>query len=177
MIVCDYEGSSGFLWVGDPHLTSYKPGRRVEDEHLISSITVDKFDQCVELANSMNLIVIILGDLFDKAKDSKAQLMTLLFRTLRKAKHPVFCLPGNHDLLATDVTDDTALASVEATGLIRLMHGSNAINATFIIDGQRIALGVTLHDDTILSSIVGLPGAANADRDCRSGHAPDSSSA
>lgn len=154
----DYSAADGFLFVGDPHLTSYKPGRRVEDEHLIIDITADKFDQAIDAANERNLVVVVLGDLFDKAKDSKAKLMTLLFRALRKAKHPVLCLPGNHDLLATDVTEDTALAVAEASGLIHLMHNSNAVSATFLFGGKRVALGSTLHDDKILASVVGLPG-------------------
>ena len=163
LLFTNYSGADGFLFVGDPHLTSYKPGRRVEDEHLIMDITADKFDQAIEVANAHNLVVVVLGDLFDKAKDSKAKLMTLLFRALRKAKHPVLCMPGNHDLLATDVTEDTALAVAEASGLLHLMHGSNAINATFEFKGQRVALGATFHDDTSLSSVVGLPGSEGAD--------------
>ncbi len=163
LLFTNYSGADGFLFVGDPHLTSYKPGRRVEDEHLIMDITADKFDQAIEVANAHNLVVVVLGDLFDKAKDSKAKLMTLLFRALRKAKHPVLCMPGNHDLLATDVTEDTALAVAEASGLLHLMRGSNAINATFEFKGQRVALGATFHEDTILSSVVGLPGSEGAD--------------
>lgn len=163
LLFTNYAGADGFLFVGDPHLTSYKPGRRTEAEHLIIDITADKFDQAVDIANAHNLVIVILGDLFDKAKDSKAKLMTLLFRSLRKAKHPVLCLPGNHDLLATDVTEDTALAVAEATGLLHLMHRSNAINATFEFKGQRVALGGTLHDDAILTSVVGLPGTESAD--------------
>ena len=149
LLFTNYSGADGFLFVGDPHLTSYKPGRRVEDEHLIMDITADKFDQAIEVANAHNLVVVVLGDLFDKAKDSKAKLMTLLFRALRKAKHPVLCMPGNHDLLATDVTEDTALAVAEASGLLHLMRGSNAINATFEFKGQRVALGATFHEDTL----------------------------
>lgn len=163
MIVQDYDKADGFLWIGDPHLTSYKPGRRVEDEHLIISVTVDKFEQGIDIANERNLVVVILGDLFDRSKDSKALLMTLLFKALRKAKHPVLCLPGNHDLLATDVTEDTALAAVEASGLLHLMHDSNAVNATFIFQGKRVALGATFHDDTIPKSVLGLPGTQDAD--------------
>lgn len=163
LLCSDYSGADGFLFVGDPHLTSYKPGRRTESEHLIMDITADKFDQAVDIANDRNLVIVILGDLFDKAKDSKAKLMTLLFRSLRKARHPVLCLPGNHDLLATDVTEDTALAVAEATGLIRLMHHSNAVNATFDFKGKRVALGATLHDDVILKSVVGLANTQGAD--------------
>ena len=163
LLCTNYSNADGFLFVGDPHLTSYKPGRRTESEHLIMDITVDKFEQAVDIANERNLVIVILGDLFDKAKDSKAKLMTLLFRALRKARHPVLCMPGNHDLLATDVTEDTAIAVVEATGLIRLMHRSNAVNATFEFKGKRVALGATLHDDAILNSVVGLDNTEGAD--------------
>lgn len=160
MIIKDYADADGFLFVGDPHLSSTKPGRRVEPEHTIIGIITDKLDQAMDIANERNLVMVILGDLFDKAKDSKALLMTKLFRILRKAKHPVLCMPGNHDLLATDVTDDTALAAVEATGLLQLMQDSNAVNATFIFKGVTVALGATFHDDTILKSVVGLDNVA-----------------
>lgn len=163
MIIEDYAQADGLLFIGDPHITSQKPGRRVENEYAIIDVTVDKLDQGIEKANQLNLVPVILGDLFDKSKDSKALLMTLLFKALRKTRHPVLCLPGNHDLLATDVTDDTALAAVEAAGALRLLHHSNTVGATFLFQGKRVALGSTLHGDTIPSTVVGMAGTQDAD--------------
>ena len=159
----DYTKADGFLFIGDPHISSRKPGRRVENEFTIIDVTVDKLDQAIDIANANNWVPLILGDLFDKSKDSKARLMTLLFKTLRKARHPVFCLPGNHDMLATDVTDDTALAAVEAAGVIHLLHTSNAIGATFRFGQARVALGSTLHGDPILTNATGLSGTEGVD--------------
>jgi len=152
MIIENYR-VDGMLFIGDPHISSYKPGRRLESEATIIDVTVDKLEQSIVKANELNCVPIILGDLFDKSKDSKARLMTLLFKALRRSKHPVLCLPGNHDLLANDVTDDTALAAVEASGLIHLMHHSNTLCASFIIGDTFVLLGSTLHGDEIINDI------------------------
>lgn len=144
-----YDKASGLLFVGDPHLSSVKPGRRVEGDREYLLLTVDKLDQCVEYANTNNLAVVILGDLFDKSKDSHPLLINMLFKTLRKAIHPVYCMPGNHDLLATDITDDTALAAVEATGLLVVLHANGAINARFQFGDRKVALGAVWHGSDI----------------------------
>ena len=163
MNIFEYE-VDGVLFVGDPHLSPDKPGRRLEPEHEIVHVMMGKLEEAFRIANSKNLLVVILGDLFDKARNSSDLLNTLLFTCLRNARHLPLCLAGNHDLLATEVTSDTSLAAVEATGLIRVIKTSNRIVARIKMGDKMVALGGTLHDDEILSSVVGLEGTQGADQ-------------
>lgn len=154
MLYENYEGASGFLFIGDPHCTSRHPGRRLESDQETILVTTDKLDQAIDKANELNAVPVILGDLLDKAKDSKAWLMTRMLRSLKKAKHTVLCIPGNHDLLATDVTDDTALAAIAESGLLKLFPHASGPVATFIFDGVRVGLGGTVHDAEIPESVL-----------------------
>jgi UDP-2,3-diacylglucosamine pyrophosphatase LpxH len=148
-----YKDADGFMFIGDPHLCSVKPGRRIESDDETIVVTLDKLDQCIVLANEHNCVAVILGDLFNKAKEHNNALKTGLHRILRKAKHPVWCMPGNHDLLATDVTDDTAFASVESTGLLVPLTPSNSIVSYFMFKDIPVALGCTFNNDTIPTAV------------------------
>lgn len=149
MLFDKYKGADGFVFIGDPHLTSKKPNRRLESEYEIIEVTVDKLDQAIDIANAKNAIAVITGDLVTYAKDSRALLMTLVFRALRKAKHPVLCLPGNHDVLATEVTDDTALAAIAATGLLLLFPKDCGEVGTFVFGNKVVGLGGVIHSESI----------------------------
>ncbi len=144
-----YDRAKGLLFVGDPHLSQRRPGRRVESDEEILAVTLDKLDQCIALANARHGVVVILGDLFDKSKGNSEKMLTRLFYILRKAEHPVYCLAGNHDLLASEVTDDTALAAVEAAGLIHVIRGQGKWFASFAIEDQRVWCGANLHDEAL----------------------------
>ena len=50
MIIEDYAQADGLLFIGDPHITSQKPGRRVENEYAIIDVTVDKLDGAIACA-------------------------------------------------------------------------------------------------------------------------------
>jgi hypothetical protein len=154
MLFNDYNKAGGFLFIGDPHVASRHPGRRLESDNETVLVTTDKLSQAIDKANSLNAVPVLLGDLFNQAKDSKAWLMTLVARALRKAIHKPLCLPGNHDLLATDITDDTALAAVAECGLLTLFPHVSGPLGTFIFNGKRVGLGGTIHDALIPDSVI-----------------------
>lgn len=158
MIYENYTDADGFLFIGDPHCSSRHPGRRLESDPETILVTTDKLEQAIEKANALNAVPVILGDLLDKAKDSKAWLMTRMFRVLKKAKHKPLCIPGNHDLLATDVTDDTAMAAIAESGLLLLFPHASGPVATFVFNGVRVGLGGTVHDADIPESVIYEPG-------------------
>lgn len=149
MIFTKYEGASGFLYIGDPHLMSKSPNRRLEEDHEIIHVTTDKLAQSIEKANELNAIAVITGDLFTYAKDSRALLMTLAMRALKKAKHPVLCLPGNHDILANEVTDDTALAAIAESGLLTLFPEACGPVGTFVFGDKVVGLGGVVHSQIV----------------------------
>lgn len=164
LLFTNYDKASGIVFIGDPHVSSRHPGRRLESDDETIIVTTDKLSQAIDIANKFNAVPVILGDLFNQAKDSKAWLITLVARALRKAIHKPLCLPGNHDLLATDVTDDTALAAVAECGLITLLPHANGPTCTFLFNGVRVGLGGTIHGESIPESVVGLFGDDDPER-------------
>ena len=153
MLFDTYELANGFLFIGDPHLTSKKPNRRLEEDHEIIKVTTDKLEQAILIANNLNAVPVITGDLFTYAKDSRALLITLTLRALNKAIHPVLCLPGNHDLLASEVTDDTALAIIAESGKLILFPTLSGPVATFKFKNKIIGLCGVAHDYVIPDSV------------------------
>lgn len=132
----------GLMAIGDPHVSSVKPGRRT-DEDFIATVT-DKLAQAARIANERNLLPVILGDLFDREQDTHPRLLSRLFRALRKFETLPLCLVGNHDLKETTLSEDTALAVVLEAGAIRPVEG-NGVFFTAELDGTPVRLGATTY--------------------------------
>ncbi|MBO9428500.1 metallophosphoesterase [Sulfitobacter sp. R18_1] len=147
------ENSSGFLFVGDPHFSSRKPGRR-KDKDFQANI-LKKFEQAITIANERNLVLVILGDMFDSPKEDSEGLKTRLMRALRKAKHLVVFLLGNHDRHHDKLSDDDSVAGLEAAGLIDIISTSGPYGV-FNINGVRIGLGGTPHGEEIPTDVSGM---------------------
>lgn len=145
---------SGLLYVGDPHLSSRKPGTR-NDENFTQTI-LDKLSLVVQIANDNNAVIIILGDLFDRENDADGKtgrlLLTRLIKILKLAKYPVFVLTGNHDKSENDLTEDTTLAALHEAGVIVAITESG-IFLTGSIENSGLhfpfALGGTPHGQSI----------------------------
>jgi predicted phosphodiesterase len=133
---------SGLLAIGDPHVSSVRPGRRT-DEDFIATVT-DKLAQAALIANERNLLPVILGDLFDREQDTHPRLLTRLFRALRKFETTPLCLVGNHDLKETALSEDTALSVVLEAGAIRAVEG-NGVFYFAELDGTLVRLGATTY--------------------------------
>lgn len=139
--VLDTVSCSGLLYVGDPHLTSRCPGRRLEGEDF-KHVALDKLRQAFDLANEKNYTVVILGDLFDRSKEMDPVLLSGLFTILAGSKQKPLCLAGNHDLTETTLKEDATLSVVEATQMMTIIKSAGVV-AYFDIDGQTIGLGGT----------------------------------
>ena len=63
--------TSGIIFIGDPHITSRKPGRRKDD---FEQAILGKLQESINIANSNDCQPIILGDLFDRPKESSEAL-------------------------------------------------------------------------------------------------------
>lgn len=143
---------SGFLFIGDPHLATTAPGRRKDKD--FAGTVLDKLGQAIAIANAENLQPIILGDLFHREKDSGNSLKTRLLRELRRAKHKVACLVGNHDLEEADLTDDTALAVIAESGCLDLLQ--DGAFGLFDCDGVLVGIGSTPYGKKIPQDVTGL---------------------
>lgn len=104
----------GILFIGDPHVSSMKPGRRKEDNFL--DVSLNKLSQSIAYGRENNLLMVCLGDLLDREGDFKT-----LVPLLRLLKHNnVRVLLGNHDVKSSSNIHDKAVitALVEAEAII-----------------------------------------------------------
>lgn len=141
--------AQGFLFIGDPHLASRAPGRR-KDVDFVATV-VDKLQQAFAIANDQDLQPVIIGDLFHRERDSDNRMKTLLFRALRSSHRIPWCLVGNHDLQETELTDETALAVIAASGTLDLMEGG--AHALVDCGGLLVGLGATPYGQPIPASV------------------------
>ena len=145
--------ANGFCWIGDPHVSSVKPGTR-NDRDIIST-SVGKLDQSVAIANEKNLIPLIAGDLFDINDDTKALLLTRLIRSLNKCKHKAYELLGNsHDKTEVTLTDDAALAILREAGTLNVIEKSGFFLIIELPNGKTIGVGATPHGIEIPKVVV-----------------------
>ncbi|WP_207479729.1 metallophosphoesterase [Arenibaculum pallidiluteum] len=144
---------AGILFIGDPHLSSRRPGRR--RDHDFAATCLDRLDQCIALAGAEDLLPVILGDLFDRPREDDHGLIVRAIRILRTARHMPFCLVGNHDRVDARLGDDTALALVREAGAVRTIETPGPV-FTRPIGGRRVGLGATPHGDAIPRDVTGL---------------------
>lgn len=112
---------SGFLFIGDPHISSITPGRRMDA--CFADTVLDKIDQARVIAKERNLQAVFTGDLFDRAKDSQLRMLHLLVKLLFAFDYTPICLVGNHDRAETTQLEGTAMGLVAATGALTLLTG------------------------------------------------------
>lgn len=109
----------GFLFIGDPHVSSVKPGKRTDD---FTASVLGKLSEAAAIAREHELIPVILGDLIHRENESSVSLISRLSLVLREFPRTPLELAGNHgrhDLSAT-VPDDVEYL-LDAAGLIELM--------------------------------------------------------
>lgn len=109
----------GFLFIGDPHVSSKRIGRRKDD--YLSSVLA-KLEACAEICARENLLAVCLGDLFHKNDDNGLQMLNRLTRCLKKFPEPMLVLDGNHDLGRAERSDDDALTLLGQTGVVQVLN-------------------------------------------------------
>src|ERR1700736_2930820 len=96
----------GFLFVGDPHVSSKRPGRRIDD--YVASV-IGKLRLAGEIARERDLVPVILGDLFHRARENDLPLLSQLLDVFNGYPMPPVVLGGNHDKQETQLRDVDAL--------------------------------------------------------------------
>jgi predicted phosphodiesterase len=145
--------AEGFLFIGDPHLSSRKPGRRKDTN--FGKTVLGKIEFAINVANERKLIPVFLGDMFDRAVETDESLKTKLIRILRKAWTKPVSNVGNHDINNVVLTDGDSLALLAETGVIDVIAHSGAFE-TFQIGNKRIGLGGTPFGQTPPADVRGL---------------------
>jgi len=144
---------SGILFIGDPHLWSKSPGKRLDPSFTLT--VLNKIEQAIIIANEQNLYPFFLGDLFHDDDDNDTLMLVLLTKILKKAKFPPATLVGNHEKTQTTLTDDTPLALLREAGVIHTVE-KNEIFAKFTINGQAFYLGGTPYGQKIPTDVASL---------------------
>lgn len=109
----------GILFIGDPHVSSKRVGRR-NDADFLETVT-GKLTQAGQISTRYRLFPCILGDFMHKATDITPRLMVLVMQALRSFPVVPWTILGNeHDHTERAVSDQDTLKAIVDTGLLRL---------------------------------------------------------
>lgn len=149
----------GLLFVGDPHLSSRAPHRRTDN---YTAAVMDKLAQACAMANERDLLLVCLGDLFDRPRDTAPGMLSALMRLFSGLRIRGVTLVGNHEKVTSHLTDDTALGVLAASGTIDVASSNGAIARVATPDG-RIWLYGSPHGEKI-PSVIRPPAREESDR-------------
>lgn len=140
---------NGFLFIGDPHVSSKRPGRR-KDDYLES--VLGKLRHCAELCHEYNLLPIILGDLLHRNDDSNLKMLNGLVAALKMFPVPPPTLEGNHDKEETSLTDADTLFLLAQTGVVQVITQPGLVG-TYSVGGQSVRLFACPYGSSIPKSV------------------------
>jgi hypothetical protein len=142
----------GVLIIGDPHVSSRRPGRRKDEVWPKPVLT--KLERCVVIANERDLIPVILGDLFDRPVEPDESLKTQLIRILKSFRHRPLVNVGNHDIQHTTLSDGDTLALLGLCDVVDVVPSSGPV-IDLQINGSRLGIGMTPYGQVIPQDVRG----------------------
>lgn len=151
------KGFNGFLFIGDSHLISTRPGRRIDD---YSCAILGKLSQAARIANEQLLYPVHLGDLFHRARENNLELLSQTATVLREFKVPLLLADGSHDRTESWYTEKDAVSLLSGFGLLRLMDKPGKV-LTLDIKGELVSLWVTPAGCRVPDNIPVEPGTRN----------------
>lgn len=151
--------ANGLLFVGDPHLSSRAPHRRTDR---YTETVLKKLAQACDIANERKLLLVCLGDLFDRPRDTDPGMLSALLKIFSRLVIQGVTLVGNHEKVSSALTDDTALGVLAASGAIEVARQPGVIAKIETPTGA-IWLYGTPHGEKI-PAIIQPPGRGPDDR-------------
>jgi hypothetical protein len=148
-----YTGADGFLFIGDPHVSSKKPGRRTDKNYMGTSLA--KLEEALLRANNLNLVPIILGDLTDEPQDTHPLMLVHLVRMFKNARHTPICLVGNHDCHELSLTPDTVLAILREAEVLHVVDTAGPMGL-FQFESELVGLGASPYGHAVPSDVEGM---------------------
>ncbi len=130
------KGFRGILFIGDPHVSSKKIGRR-KDDYLAS--VLGKLEACASLCHERQLLPVVLGDLFHRNDDSNLSMLNRLTRVLKAFPVAPLVLEGNHDKEQTQASDADALTLLMQTGVVQVLSQAGQ-SVELELDGKAVRL-------------------------------------
>jgi len=116
---------NGVMFIGDPHVSSRKPGRR-KDENFGATV-IGKIRFLLDYCNERKLVPAFLGDMFDTPYEPDEALKTKLLRTLKTSWTTPLANVGNHDIKSAVLTDGDSLSYLVEAGALRLNAYAGAL--------------------------------------------------
>lgn len=116
----EFDKYSGLLFIGDPHIWSKKPGRRIDDDFL--SVITNKISYAINLANEKNLFPVFLGDLMHDDNDDSPEMIIKLLAALYKCQDKPVTLLGNHEKTDKYLTDKNSMSILTAANAIDVIQ-------------------------------------------------------
>lgn len=150
----DLPAPRGFLFIGDPHVSSTAPGRRIDD---YMTTVLAKLTRAAEICRERNLVPVILGDLIHRDKECSVRLINRLSKVLRLFPCTPLELDGNHGKQQFKPTEDDIELLLATWGHLRLMSDAGLVE-TFEFEGMRVNLFAWPHGEELPAA---LPEAAD----------------
>jgi len=151
------KGFEGFLFIGDSHLVSHRPGKRIDD---YATAILGKLSQSARIAKERRLYPVHLGDLFHRARENSLELLSRTAAVLREFEVPLPLEDGSHDRTESWYTEKDAVSLLASFGLLRLMDKPGKV-LTLDIHGELVNLWVTPAGCRVPESIPAEPGTRN----------------
>lgn len=129
----------GFLFIGDPHVSSTRPGRR-NDDYLES--VLGKLSQAARIAHERRLVPVVLGDLIHRDTENSISMVTRLARVLREFPCPPLDLEGNHGKTQSRPGVGDIEVLLHEAGVLELVSEAGCVR-TYDFEGGRVALYAT----------------------------------
>ena len=144
----------GLAFIGDPHLTTLRPGRRKDADFGASVLT--KIDAIIDHCNAHRLIPVFTGDMFD-SPETRQGLVTKLIRALGRGWTWSVSNTGNHDMEHTALSDGDSLELLKAASVLLVVTESGPVEEFRIGEEQtRVGLGMTPYGQAIPTDVQGL---------------------
>lgn len=145
-IIKTYRTCKGIVFIGDPHVSSVKPGRRTDKNY--PETILNKIEFIANYCNENELVAVFLGDIYESAVEKDEALKTRLLRLLKSFNLTPVSNVGNHDISNQTLTDHDSLKYLEEAGAIKVAAISGALE-TFEIAGKNVSLGATPYGQNI----------------------------
>lgn len=140
----------GFLFIGDPHVSSLRPGRRIDD--YLNSV-IGKLAEASELARALDLAPVILGDLFHRAGENHLPTLVRLMAVLQSFPQRPLVIGGNHDKNETLLRDADALYLFKQADTVEVIDGECREAHRYDFEGHLVSLWVAPYGAAIPTEI------------------------
>lgn len=140
----------GFLFIGDPHVASKRPGRRKDD---YQASVLGKLAVAAEIARREDLLPVILGDLFHIASENHLPTLYRLITVLKQFHTVPICVGGNHDKKELSVTEVDALALLSLVGVLEVVDGDAREVRIIDTPAGRMSLWIAPYGSTLPKNI------------------------